>query len=63
VYGLFHAFVYTSTNNTWHLFIAPFLIGLFMSAVRAYTRSTRAAIVAHVGFGLFALLKLLAVPV
>ena len=62
-YGLFHAFIYTSTNNIWHLFIAPFLVGLFLSAVRAYTRSTRAAIVAHVGFGLFALLKLLAVPV
>lgn len=62
LYGLFHAFIYTATDNLWHILIAPVVAGLVLSAIRAYTQSTRAAIVAHMGFGLFALLRLLAVP-
>lgn len=44
----------------WHALAAPFLAGLVFTGVRAYTGSTRAAIVAHAAFGLFALLKLVA---
>ncbi len=44
----------------WYGLALPFLAGLTISAVRAVTGSTRAAIVAHAGFGLFAVLKLLA---
>lgn len=38
----------------------PLVMGLLLACVRAYTRSTTAAIVVHVGFGLFAVLKALA---
>ncbi|MFN8379178.1 MAG: CPBP family intramembrane glutamic endopeptidase [Anaerolineae bacterium] len=44
----------------WFGLILPFLAGLVISSTRAITGSTRAAIVAHAGFGLFAVLKLLA---
>jgi membrane protease YdiL (CAAX protease family) len=62
-YGLFHLIAYTSAPDVhlWHTFVTPVLSGLVISGVRANTRSTRAAIIAHVGFGIFALLKLLAV--
>lgn len=60
-YGLFHLIVYTSDpGNLWHSLGTPVLIGLVIGGVRASTGSTRAAIVAHIGFGVFALLKLLA---
>lgn len=64
-YAVFHLIAYTTspTANIWHTFITPLLIGLVISAVRANTRSTRAAIIVHIGFNLFALLKLLVVPV
>lgn len=39
--------------------IAPLLAGLYFGAVRAYTGSTRAAIIAHAVFGLFAVAKIL----
>jgi len=38
----------------------PFLDALVIGVVRAHQRSTRAAIIVHAGFGLFAVLKLLA---
>lgn len=44
----------------WYGLLLPFLHGLVISATRAVTGSTRAAIVAHAGIGLFAVLKLLA---
>jgi membrane protease YdiL (CAAX protease family) len=61
-YGLLHLIAYTSTPDAhlWHTLVTPTLHGLVISAVRASTRSTRAAIIAHVGVGIFALLKLLA---
>jgi membrane protease YdiL (CAAX protease family) len=63
LYGLFHMIIYTSDPGVhlWHTLGTPALSGLVISGVRAHTRSTRAAIVAHVGFGIFALIKLLAV--
>jgi membrane protease YdiL (CAAX protease family) len=45
----------------WYGLALPFLSGLIIGAVRAYTGSTRAAIAAHAAFGLFALLKLFAI--
>jgi membrane protease YdiL (CAAX protease family) len=41
----------------WYGLTLPFLDALVITAVRAYTGSTRAAIVAHAAFGLFAVLK------
>jgi membrane protease YdiL (CAAX protease family) len=62
LYGLFHLIAYTAEpGHLWHTFATPLLIGLVIVGVRASTHSTRAALVAHVGFGIFALLKLLAV--
>lgn len=58
VYALFHMLVYAPQNTIyWEAFTAPFLAGLFMGGVWVYTRSTTAAIIVHVAFGLFALLK------
>jgi membrane protease YdiL (CAAX protease family) len=64
-YAMFHLLAYTSAPsvNIWHTFVTPLLIGLVIGAMRANTRSTRVAILAHMGFNLFALLKLLIVPV
>jgi membrane protease YdiL (CAAX protease family) len=45
----------------WYAAVATFLDALVIAGVRAYTGSTRAAIVAHVGFGVFAFLKALAI--
>jgi membrane protease YdiL (CAAX protease family) len=63
LYGLFHLVAYSTApgDNLWHTFITPALNGLVITGVRANTGSTRAAIIAHAGFGIFALLKLLAV--
>ena len=44
----------------WHALVSPFLAGLVFTGVRVYTGSTRAAVVAHAAFGLFALLKVVA---
>jgi membrane protease YdiL (CAAX protease family) len=61
-YAVFHLLAYTSQpQNTlaflWYALLLPFLDALYLNAVRANTRSTRAAIVAHIGLGLFALLR------
>jgi membrane protease YdiL (CAAX protease family) len=45
----------------WYGLVLPFLAGLFIGAVRAYTGSTRSAIAAHAAFGLFAALKAFAI--
>lgn len=64
LYAAFHLFTYTTTPQsnfpfTWYVLLLPLLNGLYLTAVRAYTRSTRAAIVAHVGLGIFAILRAL----
>jgi len=64
-YGLFHQLAYSSpTSNsvlTWYGLVLPFLGGIYLGGVRVYTGSTRAAIVAHMAFGVFAVLKALTV--
>jgi len=66
VYTAFHAAIYTANtvaNGSTALWVSigiPILHGLIFAAFRAYTGSTRAAIVAHAMFGLFAIVKLLA---
>jgi hypothetical protein len=54
------AIIYTSVSlfiaaeqNVWFAIIEPFLMGLSFISVRAFTQSTRAAIVARVAFGVF----------
>jgi membrane protease YdiL (CAAX protease family) len=62
-YALFHQFAYSSPTGDptllWYSLALPFLAGLVITGVRVYTGSTRAAIVSHLAFGLFALLKAL----
>jgi hypothetical protein len=43
----------------WFGLILPFLSGLFITGVRAYTGNTRASIVAQAGVGAFVIIKLL----
>ena len=61
VYALFHYLVYAypPVLGLWPSLVAPLLQGLVIFAVRANSGSTRAAIIAQVGFNIFALLKLL----
>jgi len=70
LYGVFHFVVYSptypalypdATRDTalWYGLLLPSLDGLVFSLVRARAGSTRAAIIAHAAFGIFALLKLL----
>jgi membrane protease YdiL (CAAX protease family) len=62
-YALFHQLAYSSPTGdstlVWYGLGLPFLVGLVVSGVRVVTGSTRAAIVSHMAFGLFALLKAL----
>lgn len=64
VFGVFHAAVYGASLSGMALFwfgiFLPLMQGIFLCCVRVYTDSTRAAIVAHVGMGLVALLAALA---
>jgi len=62
LYALFHALVYDVSGIDhpgllWYVLAVPFIAGLIMGLVRLGTGSTRAAILAHLSFGLFALLK------
>lgn len=63
VFALFHYIAYPHSAQGFtgvaYGLIAPLLAGLVFSGVRAYSGSTRAAIVAHIGLNLFALMKLL----
>ncbi|MCL4248166.1 MAG: CPBP family intramembrane metalloprotease [Anaerolineae bacterium] len=67
VYGAFHYLAYAPAyaegglTPLWYGLLAPVLAGLIIGSVRAYTGSTRAAIFAHVAFGLFAVIKLLVI--
>lgn len=63
-YGAFHMMAYTpvyadADQNTllWFGLILPALDGVIFGMNRAATGSTRAAIIAHASFGLFALIK------
>jgi membrane protease YdiL (CAAX protease family) len=62
LYAVFHLMAFSPSPNDfrglWYGQILPFIAGLIFGAVRLYTGSTRAAILAHVGFGLFAVVKL-----
>jgi membrane protease YdiL (CAAX protease family) len=63
LYALFHMLAFSTAindfNGFWYSQIVPFIAGLIFGAVRLYTGSTRAAILAHVGFGLFAVVKVI----
>lgn len=67
LYGLFHLLAYplpaeaAPVVGLWYGLLQPLLAGLVIGAVRAYTGSTRAAMIAHAAFGLFAVLKLILV--
>lgn len=64
-YTMFHFIAYPppDSGNTafllWAGVLSPFISGLIYGAVRVYTNSTRAAILTHMAFGLFAVVKLL----
>lgn len=62
-HAAFHLVAYAPAPGSfslfWYAFIVPLLDALVITAVRADTGSTRAAIVAHAAFGLFAVLKAL----
>ena len=67
VYALFHLLTYppnylgfSGLTPIWYGLMLPFLDGLIISAVRAHTGSTRSAVAAHLAFGLFAIVKVLA---
>ena len=64
LYAAFHLLAYgapagEARATLMYGLIVPFLAGLVIGAVRAYTGSTRAAMVAHAAFGLFAVIKLI----
>jgi membrane protease YdiL (CAAX protease family) len=63
VYALYHylafPFAVDGLTGVWYRLVSPLLAGLILGGIRANSGSTLAAIVAHVGFNLFALLKLL----
>jgi membrane protease YdiL (CAAX protease family) len=65
LYTVFHLAVYppqtADTLGLWHGLAAPFISGLIFTSVRLYTGSTRAAIVTHAAFSLFALANLLTI--
>jgi membrane protease YdiL (CAAX protease family) len=64
-YTMFHFVAYQppATANTialiWIGIVQPLISGLIFAAVRIYTGSTRAAVLTHMAFGLFAVVKLL----
>lgn len=62
-HAVFHLVMYAPQGSDftllWYALFTPFLDSLVITAVRADTGSTRAAIVAHAAFGLFAVLKAL----
>ncbi len=62
-HAAFHLVAYSPQGGDftllWYALFVPFIDSLVITAVRADTGSTRAAIVAHAAFGLFAVLKAL----
>ncbi len=63
--GAFHLLAYAAPPGdfaaTWYGMVSPFLAAIIFGAVRIYTGSTRAAIITHMAFGVFAVVKLLTV--
>lgn len=66
--AVFHLVMYPPNYNTasaitpiWYGLFVPFGEAVYFSLVRGYTNSTRASIAAQVAFGLFAVLKLVAI--
>ncbi len=63
LYGLFHLLVYPQALEgfpaLWYGCLSVMVAGLVFGAVRLYNDSTRAAVLVHAAFGLFALVKLL----
>lgn len=63
-HGMFHFLAYAPPPTDgrimiWYGLILPILQGIVLTAVRALTGSTRASMVAHAMFGIFALLKVI----
>ena len=64
-YTMFHFVAFqppasaSTTALVWIGLVEPLISGLIFAAVRVYTGSTRAAILTHMAFGLFAVVKLL----
>lgn len=60
-YGVFHQLLYAANiggaAGLWYNLLEPTLVGVALGGVRAYSQSTRAAVVAHIGVSVFALLK------
>ena len=63
LYALFHQMLYSYPTSFggmwWYTLTEPLLVGLVLGGVRAATGSTTAAIISHVGVGVFALLKVI----
>jgi hypothetical protein len=61
--AMFQWFAYASAVITpqvvWYGLFVPFVSAVWFTGVRAYTGSTRTAIIAQMGFGLFAISKLI----
>jgi membrane protease YdiL (CAAX protease family) len=62
IYAVFHLIAYAPAGGGspalfWYTLAVPFLDSLFITLVRANTRSTRAAMVAHAGIGIFSVLR------
>ncbi len=64
-YTMFHFVAYqppltaSTTALVWIGVLQPLICGLIFAAIRVYTGSTRAAILTHMAFGVFAVIKLL----
>ncbi len=60
-YSIFHQLLYPAVTagagGLWYGVAEPLIVGLMLGALRAGTNNTRVAIVAHMGVGVFALLK------
>jgi membrane protease YdiL (CAAX protease family) len=59
-YTMYHYVIFASANSDiWYALSVPLLISLILNTFRAYTGSTQAVILAHMGITGFALVKLL----
>ncbi len=60
-YSIFHQLLYpaatTGAGGVWYGIVEPLIVGIVLGVLRAGTNNTRAAVVAHMGVGVFALLK------
>jgi membrane protease YdiL (CAAX protease family) len=56
-HGIFHLVAYSTTGDIWITLISPMLVGVYLNGVRVATGSTRAAIIAHAGLGVFFIVR------